>query len=65
MSGVPRMIHTNVFVNQRKGLNPLMEPNETMSPKGAAQTSVIAKIWQVVPKPARSLSVTVDSGIIF
>ena len=71
MSGVPRMIQTNVFVSQdsgstRSAFHPqrsvkrqwFIEPKLTTSPSGIANKSVSANRSSVVPKPLHRLIVT-------
>lgn len=58
ISGVPRIIHTNVFVSQRRGLNLLIEPKLIISPSGRAKSNVSANIFNVIPKPFESSRVT-------
>ena len=52
------MIQTNTFVRYANGLNFDMEPKEITKPKGSANTSVSAKIRQVVSNPSNNLRVT-------
>ena len=51
------MIQTKVRVSHRSGLNLLIEPKHTTSPKGNDSTSVAAKSNTVVPKPSSRRSV--------
>ena len=46
ISGVPRMIHTNVRTNQRRGRKRLMDPKAITNPKGSENISVNAKSLQ-------------------
>ena len=52
------MIQTNTFVIYAKGLNLDIDPKEITKPKGSANTSVSAKIRQVVSKPSSNRKVT-------
>ena len=77
MSGVPRMIQTIIFVSAligRKAASPgellarrengahlLIEPKAITSPSGSAKSSVSAKSFAAVPRPASRLMVTVQN----
>ena len=52
VSGVPLIIHTNVFVSHFKGLNFDIEPIEIISPSGIAASRVTMKIIQFSPNPS-------------
>ena len=60
------MIQTKIFVKYASGLNLDMDPKEITRPKGSANTSVSAKIRQVVSNPSSNFRVTFqnDSNVI-
>ena len=61
ISGVPRIIQTTVLVSHRRGVNLLMEPKETTSPRGTAPISVITNSFKVCRKPSFKAPVTVKN----
>ena len=62
ISGVPRMIQTNVLTAPRRGAQRLMEPNATTSPSGRENTSVQKKSSQLSRNaPERRSRITVTN----